>query len=136
MEETVKVLLDISDVVVKRAAEVKEAEKAEKLKIAALKRETAAAAKEDKAAFDFSVKLAKEEAAQVEKQQKYIADLKRKYLEQDQRERDAAAKAAERAAANAARGPSEWTLALKANTEAMAAQKGQINQSGEESRIR
>lgn len=38
---------------------------------------------------------------------------------------------AERAAERAAKGPSEWTLALKANTEAMNTQKGAINQSAE-----
>lgn len=136
--EKVKVLLDISDVLVKRAAEVKAAEQAEKAKIAAAKREAAAVAREDKAAFEFAVRLAKQEEAEREaaakraaqeqaKAAKYLADIKRRYFEQEQKQ----AEEAERAAARAAKGPSEWTLALKANTEAMNAQKGAINQSAE-----
>lgn len=126
-DEKVKVILDISDVVVKRAQEINEAKKAEKEKIAALKRETAAAAKEDKEAWANAVAAAKAKAAEEAKQAKYIADLKRKYFEQEQREAEKAAKAAE----HAAKGPSEWTLALRANTEAMSAQKAQINQAAE-----
>lgn len=126
-EEQVKVTIDISDVIIKRAAEVKEAEKAEKLKIAALKRETAAAAKEDKEAFANTVKMVKAREAEEEKAAKYIAGLKAKYFAEEQK----AAEAAERAAERAAKGPSEWTLALKANTEANATLKGAINQNAE-----
>lgn len=71
--EKVKVILDISDVLVKRTAEVRAAEQAEKAKIASAKREAAAIAKEDKAAFDHAVRLAKQEEAEREAAAKRIA---------------------------------------------------------------
>lgn len=99
-DEVVKVKLDISDVIVKRTAEINEAKRAEKEKIAALKRESAAAAREDKEAWALSLAAAKKAAADEEAAAKKLADAQQR---EDKKAFDFAVALAKKEAAEKAR---------------------------------
>lgn len=125
--ESLKVTIDLGDVVIKRKQEIDLAKQAEREKIAAYKREAAARVREDKEAWALQLAAAKKAAAEQEAQAKYLASVKARSLAAEQRAREALIRTEERAA----KGPSEWTIAVKAQTEALNGFKGQVNQSGE-----